>query len=131
MIGVDEAVSTLYGGSHKIYVNQRLAGADRRNDRRRKTFLPNQGAHSDFLRRVFDRSSQLPNPIYMETIEPSSIISVEAEVGRAAALAPYVNKEGGPSPEERQVALYRILLAGLKPFYMIPAAQKTVRQAPA
>lgn len=120
-------MKTLYGGSHKHFTNQRLEGAARRFQRKRQTFVPNSGPHSSFLISTFGRKSQLPNPVYMATIEPSSLKSTAEEVNDAVSMWNYTYRTGSHKPEVLQTTLYRILLAGLKPYYTLPAAQKGSR----
>lgn len=103
-----------------------MAGAARRHQRKRQNFLPNNGPHSTFLTATFGRKSQLPNPLYMAAIDPTALKSTDEEVADAVRLK-YANRGAAGKPEAIQTALYRILLAGLKPYYSLPSAQKSSR----
>ena len=119
MQGYAEAVSTFYGGTHKRMDNRRLMGAARADMRRRVTFMPGNSEHADFLMHVFQRNSQLPNPTYMLSIDPKDIGTQNEELERLSMVA----RHSGSSPEVMQVAIYRVMLAGLAEVYTLPSAR--------
>jgi hypothetical protein len=111
----DTSVRSFTDRTRTAEPNHRLLAAARADETRRKTSLPTlePGSLIHVLHQIYGRE-KLPNPELISTIDTSRLGTQEEELLRLKALS------SSATDEERQVALYRIMLADLQKEYNLP-----------